>query len=229
MPRIACLLAAGAALLAVPAPAARAECPDTDLQADAETVGRVSTAILCVINEHRAVAGRQALSASTALERSAAAHSRDMVSHQYLAHEAEGRPSLLSRVRAAGYFEHAATALFSENIGVAPIGNATARSLVDAWLTSADHRANILHPMFADLGVGTAFAPPDKAFYPAHSALIVTTDFGQRVMLRTRAGRRIARRCRRVRRRAIHRGDGSRRGDASATRRTRICIRRRTR
>ena len=222
MPRIACLLAVVAAVSAAPAQAGTTDCADADLQADETNVDRFRDALLCVLNEHRVDAGRQPLRASRPLERSAGAHSRDMVSHHYLAHEQEGRPSLYGRVRIGGYFEGAATALYSENIGVAPIGGATATKLVDAWLTSADHRANILHPMFADLGVGTAFAGPDAAFYPEHRALVVTTDFGQRVMLRTAAGRRIARRCR-TRRRAVARGDGS------ATTRARICIRRRSR
>jgi len=220
MPRIACLLAAAAALLAAPAQAAESACADADLQADELTIDRVRGAILCLLNEHRTQAGRQRLSASPPLDRSAGAHSRDMIAHHYLAHEREGRPSLASRVQAGGYFEGAATALFSENIGVAPVGGATARRLVDAWLASSDHRANVLHPMFADLGVGAALAPPDGAFYPQHSALVVTTDFGQRVLLRTAAGRRIARRCR-ARRRPEARGGGS------ATTRVRICIRRR--
>jgi uncharacterized protein YkwD len=220
--RIACLATAATAAIGMAAAPASADCPDADLQADETTVDRVRGALLCVINERRAAAGRQPLAASPPLERSAAAHSRDMVAHHYLAHEQDGRPTLLTRVRKGGYLDGTATALFSENIGVAPIGGATARKLVDAWLTSAAHRANIMHPMFADLGVGTAFAPPDEAFYPSDSALVVTTDFGQRVMLRTPAGRRIARRCR-ARRRAVARGDGS------ATTRARVCPRRRAR
>ncbi|HEX8084726.1 MAG TPA: CAP domain-containing protein [Solirubrobacteraceae bacterium] len=218
MPRTACLLAALAALLTVPAPALGEACEDADLQADEASVARVRTAILCLVNERRATFGRQPLRASPHLDRSATAHSEDMVDHGYLAHEEEGRPTLLARIRSAGYFDGAATALFSENIGVAPIGAATARELVDAWMTSPEHRANVLHPMFADLGVGSAFARPDPAFYPDYPALVVTTDFGQRVLLSTPAGRRIARRCRAARRRAA---GGS--GDRSATRRTRFC------
>ena len=217
MPRIACLLVAVAALLAAPAPAALAVCEDADLQADEATADRVGEAIRCLVNERRAGAGRQPLAASRHLIRSATAHSEDMVEHHYLAHEREGRPALLTRISDAGYFDGAATGLFSENIGVAPIGGATARALVDAWMQSADHRTNILHPMFGDLGVGSAFAPPDRAFYPENPAFVVTTDFGQRVMLSTLAGRRIARRCRR-------RGPGR---NGSATRRARFCAKRR--
>jgi uncharacterized protein YkwD len=218
MPRTACLLAAAAALLGAPAATAGAACDDADLQADEQSIVRVRDAILCLVNERRAEAGRQPLRASRPLERSAMAHSRDMVAHGYLAHEADGHPTLYGRVRTAGYFDGAATALYSENIGVAPIGGATARALVDAWLGSPDHRANILHPMFGDLGVGSAFAAPDPAFYPRHDAIVITTDFGQRVLLSTPAGRRLARRCRARRTRA---------GDRSATRRARFCVQRR--
>jgi uncharacterized protein YkwD len=217
MPRTACLLAAAAALLAAPASPARADCPDADLQADEQSIERVRDAVLCVINERRAESGRQPLRASPHLARSATAHSRDMIEHRYLAHEQEGRPTLLARVRDAGYFDGAATALFSENIGLAPIGGATARLLVDAWLGSPEHRANVLHPMFADLGVGTAFTEPDDAFYPQNRALLITTDFGQRVLLTTPAGRRLARRCRARRQAARPAGDGS------ATTRARFC------
>src|SRR5688500_1953609 len=131
MPRTACLLTAAAAFAIVAAAPARAACDDADLQAEKHTEERVRTAILCVVNEERAVAGRQPLAGSIHLDRSAGAHSGDMVRHGYLAHEAGGRPSLAGRVRRAGYFDGAATALFSENIGVAPIGGAAARLLGD--------------------------------------------------------------------------------------------------
>src|SRR5688500_15864785 len=179
MPRTACLLTAVVAIALTAAAPARAACEDADLQADPQTAERVRAAILCVVNDARSAAGRQPLLASPHLDRSSGAHSADMVRHGYLAHEAEGRPSLAGRVRLGGYFDGAATALFSENIGVAAIGGATARVLLDAWMLSPDHRANVLHPMFRDLGIGTAFAAPDPAFYPDHSSLVVTTDFGQ--------------------------------------------------
>ena len=212
MPRTACLLAAVLALLCAPAAVARAACDDADLQAATDTAARFRAAILCVVNEHRDAAGRAPLAASPHLDRSARAHSADMVERGYLAHEGDGRPPLHARVRAAGYFDGAATALFSENIGVAPLGGATARGLVDAWMQSDDHRANIVHPMFRDLGVGTALAQPDAAFYPEHPSIVVTTDFGQRAM----HVRGAARRCR-VRRRPSGTGGGS------ATTRGRFC------
>jgi uncharacterized protein YkwD len=219
MPRTACPLIVAVAALATCAAPARAACEDADLQASQATADRVAGALRCVINEERAAVGRQPLAASGHLDRSAAGHSADMVRHGYLAHEREGRPTLAARVRAAGYFDGAATALFSENIGVAAIGGATARVLLDAWMQSPDHRANILHPMFRDIGIGTAFAQPDPAFYPDNAALVVTTDFGQRVMQRKGTKRP---RCR-ARRRPAAAGNGS------ATTRGRFCVRKRRR
>jgi uncharacterized protein YkwD len=191
VPRTGCALAIAAILLfAAQAPAATTACVDADLQADPETELRVQEAIRCIVNEYRVAARLKPLSASTHLRRSATAHSRDMVTNHYLAHQGDGRPPLLTRVRRAGYFTGTATALFSENIGIAPMGGATARSLVRAWLLSPGHAANIYYPPFRDLGVGSTFAAPDSAFYPAHSAWVVTTDFGQRVMLSRSARRR---------------------------------------
>lgn len=223
MPRTACLLAAAAALIAAPPAAAQGGCADADLPVDEGTIERAGAAILCLVNERRGAEGRQPLRASRHLERSATAHSRDMVKHGYLAHEAQGRPTLYARIRAAGYFDRAATAMFSENIGVAPLGGSSARALVDAWAASPAHRANVLHPMFADLGIGWAFAEPGDAFYPEHRAVVITTDYGQRVTLDTAAGRRIARRCRRARRRAARRGTR----DRTAPKRVRFCPSRR--
>jgi uncharacterized protein YkwD len=174
--------AAGLALaLALAGPGvARADCPDADLVAAPETLDAVRAAVVCVIDERRGDAGLSALRASTALARGAAGHSADMVAYEYLAHEAEGRPSLYRRIRATGYFDGAADALYSENIGLAPATRATARVLVDAWMTSPGHRANVLHPVFRDLGVGLAFAGPDPVFYPDAASVVFTTDFGQR-------------------------------------------------
>jgi uncharacterized protein YkwD len=195
VPRCALIATLVAAMIAAaPHSAAATPCPDAVLEPDPVTIDRVRAAVLCVVNERRTDAGRGELRASEHLDRSAAAHSADMVEHRYLAHEEGDRPTLFQRVRAAGYFTGAADALFSENIGAAPLGAASAARLVDAWLLSPDHRANLLHPSFRDLGVGAAFAPPTPVFYADHPSVVFTTDFGRREMRPTQARRRCRRR-----------------------------------
>jgi uncharacterized protein YkwD len=184
---------AAALVLAAPA-AARADCPDADLVAAPESLAAVRAAVVCEINEKRADVGGVALNESSQLDRGALGHSADMVAYEYLAHEAEGRPSLYRRIRATGYFDGAADALYSENIGLAPAVRATARVLVDAWMVSPSHRANVLHPSFRDVGVGLAFANADPAFYPNDPSVVFTTDFGQRHLRAGKAGPRCHRR-----------------------------------
>lgn len=185
--------AAGLVLaLVAPVPAVAA-CTDATLEADPATIDRVRAAVLCEINERRAANGRAPLRSSPHLVTSATSHSVDMVEYEYLEHEASGRPTLFARVRTGGYFDGVATALFSENIGVVPVGAASARRLVDAWMLSPGHVVNILHERFRDLGVGAAFAGPSRAFYPEHDAVVITTDFGRREFAQTAAAMAVCR------------------------------------
>ena len=170
------------ALLAAPAIAAAddATCPDADVVISADTAQAGAGAIVCLIDAWRAEGGAVALHRSSQLDLSSQRQSRDMVARHYLAHQRRNGPSVLDRIRATGYFDNAVDGLYSENIGVVPQETATARNLVGAWLSSPDHRDNIEEAAFRDIGVGIAFAPPDRAFYPDYASVVVTTDFGQR-------------------------------------------------
>ena len=196
MRRLAGLAAVAAAACVLPASAAAQDCPGASVQPTPDDLGTVRAAIVCLINRERAAAGRGALAQHAKLETSATGHSTDMVASRYLAHERDGRPTLLERVTAAGYFRGVVGALYSENVGAAPQGAASAETLVSAWLGSPSHRANILYPGVSEIGIGIAFAPPDAAFYREYPSVLVTTDFGDRTLPRPGARRR----CPRVRR-----------------------------
>lgn len=187
--RRAAIAAALAAGLLGPAAALADECPDADSTMDSAGVEVVAGAIVCLVDEWRAELGALPLVRSAQLDRSSRRHSRDMVARRYLAHHRRGGPTVLERIRASGYFENAADGVYSENIGVVVRESATARVLVEAWLASPGHRANIAHPAFRQMGVGVAFAPADPAFYPNYESVVVTTDFGQRSLRRRHPGR----------------------------------------
>lgn len=176
-------------------------CPDAQLQPEPDrgTLERVAAAIVCLINRERSPAGHVALREDRRLDRSSTAHSADQVAHRYLAHERAGRPRMVERIRTAGYFNRAWTATYSENIGIAVRGSASAAVIVPAWMASTEHRANILYAPFRDVGVGIAFADPDPAFYVDHPSVIFTTDFGRRTDLPATAKGRKKRGCRRPR------------------------------
>jgi len=161
------------------------------------------TATLCLINAERRQAGEVPVSRSGRLDASAGYHSSEMVRHHFLDHQRAGLPTLLERIQASGYFAGAREGLYGENIGVGPGVNGTAEALVDAWMSSPPHRANILLPQWRDIGIGTAMAPPDRAFYRDFPSTVYTTDFGRRyghrrcVTVRRAGTRRRRRYCRR--------------------------------
>jgi uncharacterized protein YkwD len=168
------------------APAAAAadypQCPDANLQPapDPDTMSRVENAIVCALNVERARAGREPFGRSYELDRSSGFQSADMVDHHFFAHEVKGHPRLLDRVLWSGYFAGSLSGYYAENLGAGPLQEATAAGIVSAWYGSAEHRTNILDARLSEIGVGSAIAPPDPAFYAGYTSAVYTTDFGAR-------------------------------------------------
>ena len=171
-----------APVLAAPAPTARAsaDCPDADLVPAADNLHRVDAAVLCLINQERIGARLVPLKRSWRLDRSALFHSAEMVRYHFLGHEAPGRPTLLARIRGYGYFNGASNGIYAENVGAGPSSNGTPRALMQAWMASPGHRANLLYSRFRDVGIAAVLAPPDPAFFADYPSTVYTTDFGRR-------------------------------------------------
>ena len=179
-------VAAAALLLAPPGRAAAGECPDADLRPTPSNLERVEAAMVCVLNGERKRAGSQALSRARRLERSAGRHTRDMVEHGYFAHQREGGPTLLQRIKRTGYFDGVRAGLYGENLGYAPPENASATRMTDAFSVSDYHRETMLYGRFRDIGIGTAYIDPNPAFYSDWPAVVFTIDFGRRYERRRR-------------------------------------------
>ena len=123
-----------------PAPVARAAAAAADPTAEA--------AVLALVNEARADAGCGALTADPALAAVARAHSADMRDRDYFSHTSPDGLSPFERAEQAGV-DHSR----AENIA---FGQADAAAVMEAWLESPGHRANILDCELTKLGVGVA-------------------------------------------------------------------------
>jgi len=110
--------------------------------------------VVTLVNAHRAQLGLVALVVSPTLTASAEWKARDMAAYDYLDHDDPPPDSRTAdeRVAACGY----PAAAWGENIAT---GYATAQAVVDAWLASPEHRANIERPEYRATGVGAAGAP----------------------------------------------------------------------
>jgi uncharacterized protein YkwD len=162
------------AALALPAPALAA-CPGEGVApGDAAAV----TATLCLLNEARAAQDLPALVRSTPLNDAADGYARDMVARGFFDHVSPGGGTMMQRIKAAGWVAASGSWTAGENIGWGSGPLAAPAEIVDGWLHSAGHRANILNGDFAEIGIGIAPGAPE-AGVPGEAATYVT-DFASR-------------------------------------------------
>jgi uncharacterized protein YkwD len=125
-----------------------------------------ATGVLARVNQYRAAgascgsrgayAPAPGLAWHLALTQAADSHSRDMVANNFFSHTGANGSSAGQRITAAGYD----WSTYGENIAA---GQATVNAVVDGWMASDGHCANIMNAAFADIGVacvpgGTATA-----------------------------------------------------------------------
>ncbi|MFC8125872.1 CAP domain-containing protein [Streptomyces sp. NPDC057302] len=107
------------------------------------------SAVLRLTNAERSAAGLRPLSPDPLLTVAAQGHSADMVARAFYSHTSPDGGEPWDRASAAGSRHRA----IGENIAC---GQRTPAEVVDGWMNSPGHRANILKPSFTHLGVGFA-------------------------------------------------------------------------
>jgi len=170
-----CAALAAGCVLAAPT-TARADCADADLYPTAETLDRIRDAVICLHNEERAQCGLCALRADTRLRRAAVGHSGEMVEESYFAHDSRDGSDFVDRIVAARYVRRGDGYSLGENLAWGTGDLSTARGVVDAWMRSSAHRANLLKKGYRDIGVGIRLGVPTDAGVGA----TYTIDFGVR-------------------------------------------------
>ncbi len=98
-------------------------------------------------NQERTQLGLDPLSADPLLNQAAQTHTENMAEQDFFNHTGLDGSSAGDRIEATGY-EFSA---WAENIAA---GQQTPEAVVEAWMNSDGHRANILDPNLAEIGVG---------------------------------------------------------------------------
>lgn len=153
---------AAAATLTAPV-AAAAGCAGADSAPSSSNLETVSAATLCLINARRAEAGLPGLVGEGRLAEAALRHSRDMVERSYFSHDAPDGSSVADRVRATGYLDGARGWTVGENLAWGTGSFATPNSIVQGWMESPGHRANMLSDGFREIGLGLVLGNPRQA------------------------------------------------------------------
>lgn len=115
--------------------------------------------VLNAVNQARAQAGLGPLTMNGALVAAAQRHSSDMAANQFLGHTGSDGSSASQRISEAGYN----WSTVGEN--AAQTWSVNASEVVNLWLGSDGHRANILNPAFIDMGLGYATASNGAVYY----------------------------------------------------------------
>jgi uncharacterized protein YkwD len=129
----------------------------------------LAAAVLDLVNAHRRTLGLGPLRISATLTAAAVWKARHMARYHYMSHDDPAPPvarSPFDRIRACGY----SGAAMGENIAE---GFPTPASVMQAWLNSPGHRANIEGRQYAAIGIGAAADGSGAVYW--------TQDFGSRV------------------------------------------------
>jgi len=103
-----------------------------------------------LINDIRAQYSLSPLILNDSLTVAARRHSQDMAQNNFLSHTGSDGSSPWDRMRDAGYRLRQG----GENVAA---GYSTPAAVLNGWMSSPGHRANMLSPNFCDLGVGYAY------------------------------------------------------------------------
>ena len=112
-----------------------------------DTVLQYENEVIRLVNEIRVQNGLKALTTNWELSRVARYKSEDMVNNRYFSHNSPTYGTPFQMMRSFGLSYRTA----GENIAY---GQRTPAAVVDAWMNSSGHRANILNASYTQIGVG---------------------------------------------------------------------------
>ena len=153
-----------AALALIPAAAFVALAFAAPANAAVVSTSTLQTQIVKLSNQQRVSHGCKALRVNADLLWAARGHNKFMATTAVFSHVSDRKSTFVARARAAGY-----TAARSENIAY---GYRSAREVVNAWMKSPGHRANLLDCGAKTFAVGVVYASNGNPYY--------TQEFGSR-------------------------------------------------
>lgn len=116
-------------------------------------VSSFESQVFTLTNAERTNRGLAPFQLNTSLSQTARNHSIDMARGEFMSHTGSNGSTMRQRMEAAGLTTANNVWRWGENVAN---GQATPAAVVNAWMNSQGHRANILSPYFTHMGVGFA-------------------------------------------------------------------------
>ena len=161
-----------AALLALLVPQAASACPGAGEEPAEISLEASERATFCLINRERTRRGIRKLRRNPRLDLASRRHARSMAARNFFEHG-----NFVGRIRSANYLRGARGWRLGENIAWGSGVLSSPDEIVDAWMHSPGHRANILQRAFREIGIGIARGTPNRSY---EDGATYATDFGTR-------------------------------------------------
>jgi uncharacterized protein YkwD len=153
-------------------------CQNTQLMPEANNLPLVRASVLCLINTERAEHGKEPLQPDPHLEAAAESHGKEMLAVNYFAHVAPSGLTPVERITQNGYLPNSEVGyVLGENLAWGTLTLATPEAIVNAWIASPEHLANILEGRYRDTGIDIEPQVPSSLAEGVEGALY-TQEFG---------------------------------------------------
>ena len=153
-------------------------CQNTQLTPQTSNLSLIRASVLCLINTERAEHGKEPLQSNTNLEQAAESHGKEMLALDYFAHIAPSGLTPVERIRETGYIPSSEVGyVLGENLAWGTLSLATPEAIVNAWIASPEHLANILEGRYRETGIDVEPQAPESLAEGIEGALY-TQEFG---------------------------------------------------
>lgn len=172
---VAALLLATVAAMATAPTASAAKCKQSAVPAYELAAKKARKATLCLLNVERTKHGLRELRENKKARKAAKRHTRVMLKKDCFAHLCPGELDLGQRFEKVGYTACGCSWSVGENIAWGQGSLASPRKIVEAWMNSSGHRANILNRSFEHIGIAIKRGAPNGG---GSDHATFTTTFG---------------------------------------------------
>ena len=141
--------------------AAGANCPDIGVTPSDANMDAVNAAILCLVNGERADnGGLPPLTSNSQLAQAATGMCQRMITEHFFSHTTPDGKNVVDRVEPTGYIPDSGDWVVGENLAWGSGALSTPQAIVNGWMNSPGHRANILATDYKDIGLAACNGSP---------------------------------------------------------------------
>jgi len=156
--------------------AAGANCSDTGVTPSDANMDQVNAAILCLVNGERTDnGGLPPLTSNSQLAQAAKGMCQQMVTAHFFAHETPDGKNVVDRVQPTGYIPDSGDWVVGENLAWGSGALSTPQAIVNGWMNSPGHKANILATDYKDVGLAACLGSPTTQ---QSGGTVYVNDFG---------------------------------------------------